>query len=103
MLLRNHPLVSYHGLRSWPPVWTYVYGAENKRPRGEIGFLREIVPSSIQPADRCFLYVDHEGSTYIGCLLIDDPAFCSQVVKLLQGYINRPIAEIGSLDLSHTF
>jgi hypothetical protein len=94
--------MSYHGLRNWPPVWTWCYGLENKRPRGEIGLLREVVPSKILPVDRCFLYMDYEGSTYIGCLLIDNYAFCGQVAQLLQGYCNRPIADIGSIDLAHT-
>jgi hypothetical protein len=43
----------------------------------------------------------YEGSDYIGCLLFDDRAFCRQIAKLLQGYFDRPIAEIGSLDLTH--
>jgi hypothetical protein len=38
----------------------------------------------------------------MGCLLFEDHAFCDQIVKLLRGYLNRPMAEIGSLDLSHT-
>jgi hypothetical protein len=101
MLLRDHPLMSYCGVPSWPPKWTWTGGPENNHPRGEIGILREVVLSNVLPrADRCFLYIDHDGSSYIGCLLIDD-AFCSQIAKLLQGCCNRPIAEIGSLNLSH--
>jgi hypothetical protein len=102
MLLRDHPLMRYKGLPSWPPAWTWIDGLEKKLLRGEIGILREVTLSNINPADRCYLYINHEGSTYLGCLLIDDHAFCSQVVELLQGCCNRPIAEIGSLDLSYT-
>jgi hypothetical protein len=102
MLLRDHPLMQYRGLPSWPPIWTWPDGVENNRPRGEIGILRSVRESLVQPANRCFLYIDHEGSSYIGCLLIEDHTFCGQIVKLLKGYCNRPIAEIGSLDLSHT-
>ena len=102
MLLRDHPLMSYHGIPSWPPVWTFVCGLEKKHPRREeIGILKEVTISNIQPADRCFLHIEHEGSKYIGCLLMEDPAFCGQIVTLLQGYLNRPIAEIGSLNISH--
>jgi hypothetical protein len=43
----------------------------------------------------------HEESSYLGCLLFDDTGFCDQIAKLLQGYCNRSIAEIGSLDLSY--
>lgn len=103
MLLRNHPLFRHHGVPSWPPVWTMTDGVENDRPRGEIGILRTVQPSNIQPADRCFLHIDHEGSSYIGCLMVENPAFCGQVVQLLQGCYNRPIAEIGSIELSPTF
>jgi len=101
MLLKDHPLMSYHGIPSWPPVWTFVRGVEKKHPRREeIGILKEVTISNIQPADRCFLHIEHEGSTYIGCLLVDDPVFCSQIVTLLRGYLNRPVAEIGSLNIS---
>jgi hypothetical protein len=96
MLLRDHPRLSYHGHPSWPPVWTWIDGPENKQRRGEIGILRQVVPSKISPVERCFLYIDYQGSQYIGCLLFDDSAFCNQTIKLLQGYCNRPIAEIGA-------
>jgi hypothetical protein len=42
MLLRNHPLMRYRGIASWPPVWTWIGGGEKKRPRGEIGILRSV-------------------------------------------------------------
>jgi hypothetical protein len=102
MLLRDHPLMQYHGLRSWPPVWTWIDGFENKYPRGEIGILRQVVPSNILPLERCFLYIEHEESQYVGYLLFDDRAFCNQIIKLLQNYCNRPIAEIGSIEVAHT-
>ncbi len=100
MLVRDHPLMNYHGVPTWPPTWTWVVGLDNKNPRGEIGILRKVTISAISPADRCFLYVDHEGSSYIGCLLFADHAFCAQIVELLERCLNRPIAEIGGLDLS---
>ena len=69
MLLRDHPLFNHRGVPSWPPAWTWVSGLDNKHPRGEIGFLRDVHPSNIQPADRCFIYMDFDGASYIGCLL----------------------------------
>jgi hypothetical protein len=103
MALRNHPLLNYRGVPSWPPIWTFTGGLENKRPRREeIGILKEVTISNVQPADRCFLYIEHEGSSYVGCLLIEDQVFCAQIVTLLQGHLNRPVAEIGSLDVSYT-
>jgi hypothetical protein len=48
------------------------------------------------------LYIDHGEASYIGCLLIEDIAFCRQVVELLLANRNRPIVEIGNLDVSHS-
>ena len=102
MLLRDHPLMFRRGVRNWPPVWTWINGQEDKRPRGEIGTLKAATLTKLNPANCCYLYINHERAEYVGCLLFDDHAFCSQVVKLLDGCRNRPIADIGSLDLSHT-
>jgi hypothetical protein len=100
MLLRDHPLISYRGIPSWPP--DLIDGGEDKHPTGEIGILRTTLLSKIQPTNRCFLLISYERSSYIGCLMFDDDV-CDQVTKLLQRYCNRPIAEIGSIDFAHTF
>src|SRR5262245_65889658 len=71
ILLRNHPLFNHRGVCSWPPVWTWISGLDNEHPVGEIGILRDVQLSNIEPADRCFLYVDFDGASYIGCLLVD--------------------------------
>ena len=84
MLLRDHPLMSYKGVPSWPPVWTWIDGLEDKHPRGEVGVLRNVTLSNIEPADRCYLYIEYEGSIYLGCLMIDNHVFCGQIAKLLQ-------------------
>jgi hypothetical protein len=105
MLLRDHPLMSRHGVPNWPPVWTWVNGPavdgpENKFPKGEVGTLIWVGLTALQPADRCYLYIDHEGSSYLGCLLFDDDKFCRYVAQFLENYCHHSIAEIGSLDLS---
>jgi hypothetical protein len=46
--------------------------------------------------------MQHEESFYLGWLLFHDIAFCTHITELLQSCCNRPIAEIGSLDLTHT-
>jgi len=102
MLLRDHPLFNHRGVRSWPPVWTWISGLDNEHPVGEIGVLRDVHRSNIEPADRCFLYIDFDGASYVGCLLIDDTAFCRQIVELLLVNRNKTIAGIGSLDISST-
>jgi hypothetical protein len=103
MQLRDHPLMSYHGNRNWPPAWVWIDGQKEKRPKDEVGILRSVFFSKMQRADRCFLLIYYEESSYLGCLLFDEGMFCRQITKLLQGCCNRSIAEIGSLDLSHTF
>src|SRR5215471_12844017 len=100
-LLRDHPLMSYRGIRSWPPTWTWVAGPANKYAHGEVGILKSVALSKTLPANRCFLYVDHQGSSYVGCLIVDDTSFCREIVKLLQTHCNHSIDRIGSLDLSH--
>jgi len=102
MLLRDHPLLNHRGVPSWPSSWTWISGLDNDHPVGEIGILRDVQLSNIEPADRCFLYIDFDGASYIGCLLIDDTAFCRQIGELLLANRNKPIADIGSLDLSTT-
>ena len=70
MLLRDHPLLNHRGVPSWPPSWTWISGLDNDHPVGEIGILRDVQLPNIEPADRCFLYIDFDGVSYIGCLLI---------------------------------
>jgi hypothetical protein len=102
MKLREHPLLSYRGIPSWPPVWSWIDGEENEEPAGEVGVLTEVRLSIIEPPNKCFLIIAHEASFYMGCLLINDLAFCAQVAELLQDYCGYTIEEIGSLDLRHT-
>jgi len=102
MLLREHPLMSSYGLRSWPPTWMLINGSGPSRLTGEIGVLTRIRPGEIPSTRRCFLYMQHEQSSYIACLLFDDAAFCHHITELLRSCCNRSIVEIGSLDLTHT-
>jgi hypothetical protein len=102
MKLRDHPLMSYHGLPNWPPAWSWIDGPEDRHPTGEIGILRMVLLSKTRPADRCVLLVGYQESCYLGCLLFEDQAFCRQMIRLLQHCCNRPIMEIGDLDLSYT-
>ena len=99
MVFRDHPLMRYRGVPSWPPDWIWTDGLEDKHPKGEIGVFRRVAQSNIQPSNRCFLFIDYEKSSYIGDLTVDDSVFCDQITKLLQGYCNRPIAEIDGLEL----
>ena len=109
MQLRDHPLMTYHGIRSWPPVWTLIRGNERERPKGEVGVLKEIHVSAIPPAanatrsyNRIFLFIELDGQGYLGCLVLEDYAFCQELAKVLRQHFRRTIEEIGSLDLGAT-
>jgi hypothetical protein len=84
MLLRDYPLMSYRGIRNWPPAWTWINSRDDKQPRGEIGILTMAFLSTMQPANRCFLLISYEESSYMGCLLFDDATFCKHIGDLLQ-------------------
>jgi hypothetical protein len=101
MELRSHPLMCYRGLNNWPPTWTWRGGQENIRPKGEVGILRDVFLSRVEPKSRIFLIVEHEKQEYMGCLLFSDWTFCGQISELLRSHCGKSIAEIGSLDISH--
>jgi|SRR5262245_40101508 len=102
MLLRDHPLMTYKGNRSWPPAWLWVAGYDNTHPQGEVGILKAVVRSRIQPHDRCFLVVEHYGAEYVGALLLNDPAFCRGIFDILNAHVGETVEEIGNIDLSYT-
>ena len=102
MLFRDHPLMSYRELPSWPPTWIWIDGPREEYPTGEVGILKSVLLSKLQQALKCFLLIYYEGSSYLGFLLFDDRAFCSQIVNVLRNHCDHFIADIGSLDLSCT-
>jgi hypothetical protein len=95
----------FHGMSTWPPVWTNtaVSQKRDKRQilRGERGILKN---ASMNNAvnNICFLFVEHNGEQYAGALVVDDAVFCRQVFDILRENLERPIKEIGDLDLSRT-
>src|SRR5262245_62004118 len=99
MLLRDHPLMSCYGLPSWPPNWSLIRGPGADRLTGEIGILTRVSANNIPSTRRCFLYMKHEQSAYLGCIFIADVTFFNQIVKILESCLDRPICEIGSIDL----
>ena len=100
MLLRDHPLMSYKGNRSWPPSWLR-RGNQTTNPQGEVGILKDVIPSSIEPYDRYFLIVEHRGAEYIGVLLVSD-TFRREILWVLVQNRGKTIEEIGNIDLADT-
>jgi hypothetical protein len=101
MQLRYHPLMSRHGASNWPPMWITSRNDPNDKPGGEIGTLSEVLMHGLFN-NKLFLVIEHEAKKYMGALTFDDPAFCGQLYRLLQGKVGFSIREIGDLDLSHT-
>jgi hypothetical protein len=45
----------------------------------------------------------HEESSYLGCIFVAEVTFFRQIVKIFEDRLDRPISEIGNIDLTHTF
>lgn len=89
----------YHGIPNWPPVWTRRGG--DGSVKGEIGVLKYVYGND-RVSNKCFLVIEHENTTYVGCLIFNDHSFCAELSKLLRDQVGRPIQDIGSLDLGRT-
>ena len=92
--------MSYGGIHNWPPIWTSTVTGVRSFGR-ELGVLKSARLLEHSPA-KCYLIVEHEKLTYMGCLMFDDMTFCKQIYELLQFHIGRSIADIGNIELSHT-
>ena len=101
MKLRDHPLMSCVAVRNWPPAWLWRGGSEDTRPNGEVGFLKEVILSDINPPTRCFLVMQHMGAEYIGCLSFGNSAFCREISRVLRDQRGNSIHEIGEIDISY--
>jgi hypothetical protein len=99
MELRKHPLMSYRGRPNWPPRWVWLGGKKNERPTGEVGVLKEVSRYSLLSSDGLTLVIEYNESAYMGLLLFDDFGVCRKIHDLLKTLRDRPIAEIGSLDI----
>src|SRR5262245_19035553 len=104
MKLRDHPLMTYNGAHSWPPVWLQRRGSyENTHPTGEVGILKDVLPSILPPQKLCFLTMEHYGAEYIGTLLLSNPVFCREIWTILVQNCGKAIRDIAEIDLSYRF
>jgi hypothetical protein len=92
----------YKGNHSWPPAWLWTAGHHTIEPRGEVGILKAVLRSNMEPHDRCFLIMEHCGAEYVGALLLNDPSFCREIFEVLIRHVGKTIQEIGDIDLSYT-
>ena len=102
MKLRDHPLMSYRGVHTWPPIWTFARGSENNKPQGEIGTLIRTRRGAGVSFNRFYVWMEYESGTYVGVCLFDDPSFCAHVFELFQRHHGCPIDYIARLDVSST-
>jgi hypothetical protein len=93
--------MTYRGVRSWPPVWIWIGGEENLRPRGEVGFLKQVSQAETLKSKRTLMIINYLGGMYMGCLIVEDPAFCREIQALLRAHLGKNIAAIGRLDVTH--
>jgi hypothetical protein len=99
MELRKHPLMSYRGRPNWPPRWVWLGGKKNERPTGEVGVLKEVSKYSLLSSDGLTLVIEYNESAYMGLLLFDDFGVSRKIHELLKTLRDRPISEIGSVDM----
>jgi hypothetical protein len=100
MKLRDHPAMNHRAVPNWPPTWTRSRKEKVKTVHGEVGTLAYVYANELV-SDKCYLVMDYDQETYVGCLIFDSRAFCGQIVKLLRQHLGRAINEIGDLDVSH--
>jgi len=73
MNLRDHPLISYWDVHSWPPVWIQrdpPKKSEGKNLKGEVGVPNRVLRHQAMP-NACFLIIEHKGESSMGALMID--------------------------------
>jgi hypothetical protein len=97
--LRDYPHISYQGFHTWPPNWTWTGGAQDVAAKGEVGILKE-VKTHDAISSKCFLFIEHEGATFMGSVSIDSWFVCQELVKLLKRHLGEPLRSIGGLEVS---
>jgi hypothetical protein len=100
MELRKHPKMRWHGRPNWPPEWNGPFGPDRPLPKGEVGTL---VRAECRLGDlrtpHCYLDIQWNGQDYFGSLYFDDPSFIEKVCDIWLRQVERPLSEIGSLDI----
>jgi hypothetical protein len=96
-MLRSERRLAYSNLPNWPPLWIWAGGNEDRFPKGEVGVLKEV--RWHYPIDKCFLWIEYEGSNYLGCLLFGDVEYGRKACELLKQQIGKSLRAIGALEI----
>ena len=90
----------WRGRRNWPPQWKGPHRPDRPLPDLEVGdLLRVERGSGDDRTPHCFLDLHWNNQEYFAVLFFDDEEFSKLLCVTLDGYIGRPISEIGSLDI----
>jgi hypothetical protein len=95
---RDHPLISYRGTPSWPPVWSKAGIDGNKTVTGEIGILRQ-VNHNAKLSKKCYLVIERDGVRYLGVLQFDNTAFGARICDFLRSNIGRHVKDIADCEI----
>jgi len=94
-------MIRKSGYLSWPPVWTMTHPHWDDKPIGEVGTLEDAVMRNLID-NKVFMFMQYQGSRYMGFVAFDDSTFCRQIYGLLKSKAGLSIKEIGDIDLSYT-
>src|SRR5712691_6126018 len=101
MQLRSHRLIVHGGKPAWPPAFGGRYsrgGSFAQHQPGELAGLQYFDEAPDLPP-HLSLTVRHQGRMQRGELVLDDVALLPFLAVELLGFIARPLAEVGSMDL----
>jgi hypothetical protein len=93
--LRDHSLTLKSGNKTWPPFWITSSG---DNASGEIGILQDVLIGVVIPTT-LFLFIEFQGSRYVGSMSFDDSISCQKIYDLLKPIVGRSMKEIGDLEV----
>jgi hypothetical protein len=82
---------------NWPP--SYLTPDYRQELIEEFGILRAVTLDAQMP-NRCFLTVEMDGLGYVSWLKFDDFAFRARFVNAVNVHLNKPMQEIGEVEVS---
>ena len=100
MRLRPFP-IKLRNVCNWPPAWVRLGRAHARAAKtitGEIGVLKEVRCYEDRPG-RVYLTVDHGGTAYVACVLLDDQGFCKHAFERLRRCYGMTIEAVGRSEL----
>ena len=100
MQLRDHPLTSHNGIRSWPPTWVRRIDDPSKRPfeGDDVGTLTQISMHALGKG-KLSLRTKARANEYAAQVLFDDKNFCLLVYAALKNHVGKPVKDIGDIEL----